>query len=591
MNRSRRVIPLLALVIASLAATPLVGQDPTTVQSDSAQTDSVPPPAVLPVPPHAAPPGPFPDGSRYSFTTDSLLWVSGVTLADLLVAIPGVYVARGGWFGQPEYIAYAGRGGAAIEVFWDGLPWHPVGGDSVFTELGQIPLSGLGRVDVEVLPAALRIHLISIRHKERDPRTELRVMSGAFDLGIFSGVFQKRWVSGIGVGVAADVLNTDGASGPNRDDASFQLWGRFDWMMTDRTGVSYQLRRRRHERDSVGVRPDVPERNGVRTDHWLLAFTGTEKDGLGLQARTGLGLTSWTEDSASSVGVIDQDIREIFGTLTYREPSWTAQVTARAATERFKTAVEGRWGWAPLRGVVLAGDARWIRHRGERTSTAVHGSIGLSRGPFALLGAIELKDAVQAPAIDADQSQRTLDASVRASLRTFPISGSVALVRRDAFRALPYPDFPLIPAADSAPEATYLVAQLKLRSSRALSVDAWYSNPVRGFATNLTPPKHGRAEITFRSKFWRTFRSGAFDFKIRVGMESWSTGIAGLDSNGERINLNGATFYDGYVQVRIVRFTGFWHLRNGYNSPDPYVPDLSYPTSVQNFGVKWEFRN
>ena len=106
----------------------LLPADSIPIPQDSVQVDSVSefePPLMLPIPEPAVPPGPLPPGTRYTFTRDSIRWMSGVTLADLLVSIPGVYVARAGHLGQPEYIMYAGHGGEALELYWDGLPMCP----------------------------------------------------------------------------------------------------------------------------------------------------------------------------------------------------------------------------------------------------------------------------------------------------------------------------------------------------------------------------------------------------------------------------------------------------------------------------------
>jgi hypothetical protein len=74
-------------------------------------------------------------------------------------------------------------------------------------------------------------------------------------------------------------------------------------------------------------------------------------------------------------------------------------------------------------------------------------------------------------------------------------------------------------------------------------------------------------------------------------LESWSTGAGGVDAEGAPIVHVGATFYELFLQVRLSGFKFFWNFRNAYNSPDPYVPGLTYPRSVQAYGVRWEFKN
>ena len=143
------------------------------------------------------PVGPLPPGTRYRFTRDSMIWTSSFTLSDLLRVIPGVYVARAGFFGQPEYLMYAGRGAQSVELFWDGVPLHPVGPDSVYLDPARFNLSYLRQVDVEVLPAKLRVYLVSERHDSEDSRSVIRVTSGAFSTAQYAGLFQRRWGPGV----------------------------------------------------------------------------------------------------------------------------------------------------------------------------------------------------------------------------------------------------------------------------------------------------------------------------------------------------------------------------------------------------------
>jgi hypothetical protein len=538
---------------------------------------------------------------RYTFTRDSLLWSNSLTLADLLKVIPGVYVARAGFIGQPEFVMYGGRGGAAIELYWDGMPLPPVGPDSLFHDLGRVNLTYLERIDVEVLPTTLRIFVASKTHGQLQPYTFLRVMRGDLNTAAYAGVFQKRWRSGLGLDLAADFVGSDGASGTGREDNTFDVWARLEWLPTARSGASYQIRRQRHDRDPVGSPPTVTERFGSRTDLILKFFSGTRDDGLGLRADGLIASSTWSTDSLTA-DVPDQRVRQAGLRLRYMRPSWKAEVSGRLGDTRVTTEVQGRVGWVPLPWVVLSADARWQRHEMDRTSLVAYGTLGLFWGPFTLVGGVQYSEAVQAPALVSDSAQQTLDGLVRAGISTLPFSGHVALVRRDAFRPLAFPELPVIPAFDSITEATYMEADIKIRTSRALSLDAWYSAPVRGGPTdwppgvplqvaNLQPPSHLRAQITFRSKFWRTFRSGSFDFKVQVAMESWSGGTAGIDASGVPIELPGATFYEAFLQVQLSGFQLFWDFRNAYNSPTPYVPGLAYPKSVQTFGVKWEFIN
>jgi hypothetical protein len=108
---------------------------------------------------------------------------------------------------------------------------------------------------------------------------------------------------------------------------------------------------------------------------------------------------------------------------------------------------------------------------------------------------------------------------------------------------------------------------------------------VSGGAPDLQPPTHARSAVTLRSKFWRTFRSGTFDLKLQLAMESWSRGTV------DGTELPGATFWEYHVAFQLGGFTAFWNLRNARLSDAEYVPGLPYARYAQLYGVKWEFAN
>src|SRR5207247_6978315 len=114
-------------------------------------------PRSLPVFPEAILTGPLPRGTRYTFNADSLILSNVQTPSDRLAHSPGVYVARGGIYGAGEIPFYGGRGAAGLEIYWDGVPYLPLGRDSLFLDPARISLAPLERVDVIVLPASLRV--------------------------------------------------------------------------------------------------------------------------------------------------------------------------------------------------------------------------------------------------------------------------------------------------------------------------------------------------------------------------------------------------------------------------------------------------
>ncbi len=554
---------------------------------------------VVPMVPEAVPPGPLPPGSRYTFTRDSIPWSTAQTLSDLLGAIPGVYLARGGFLGVPEYPVYGGRGAATVQVFWDGMPLEPLGGDSVYLDPARIPLTYLRRVDVEVLPATLRVYLSSERHEELPTRTVVRVMSGDFHTASYAGLFQRRWPSGTGLNLAGNFQQSEGASQSNRQSQEFDIWAKGEWLPAAATGAAYQIRRQQYDREAVpqgeggfATADGIPARHGARTDLLFTIFAASRPFDLGLRANAGFGASHWSNDTV----IGDRQLRQAFLTLGYRAPRLAVEATGRLADVRTTSALDARVGWTPLPWMVLAADAAVQRHEGGRRSRAAHASAALVQGPFSLVGEWAFGDGVQAPALTADTAQRTTDRAVRAGLDTRPLAGHVSLVRRDAYQPLPFPELTVLAGLSATRAATYLVADARLQPINALSLDGWYATPRNTGPTgaaDFQPPAHGRAQLTFRSKFWRTFRSGAFDLKVQIAMESWGDGTGGLGPGGAPIALPGVTLWETFLSFRIVGFTAFWDLRDAVTTrkEKQYVPGLNYPHNSQVFGVRWEFKN
>ncbi len=592
--------PIRRLGRAVLVAAPLLlttasrvrAQDTTRVRPDSLipdqqVPDSVPPlPASLPMFEPETPVGPLAPGSRYTFTRDSILWAAGLTLADVLAEIPGVYVLRAGFVGQPEYIQYAGRGGAALEVFWDGVPQVPLGGDTLHIDPGQYPLTYLRRIDVEVLPGLLRAYLVSERHESPTVRSKVRVQSGAFKSAQYTALFQTRLRSGLELDLAGNFIGTDGPNRAAGADA-LDLWVSIGWLPTPRLGARYQIRRRVMNRDGIGSA--VPEREGTWSDMHVSFFAQTRDDGLGLRADVGFSSSFWLADSG--VTPETHGVRQVYAGLRYRLPTFTVDTRIRSADARTPFAVEGRLGWVPLPFVVLSGDAGHRRHTGDRTSSWLRGSAGLYAGPFSLVGEAMTRDAVAAPALPDDTAQTTTDLSLRVGLNTKFLGGYGSLQRRDVYRPLAYPELPVIAALAATPEATYVVADAYLRPISPLTLSGTFSHPVSGEASDFQPPQHLRAALTFRSKYWRTFRSGAFDVKFEGALERWSAGTAGQREDGSPVTLPPAQFWELQVKIQLVDFTGFWIMRNSNLSDDEYVPGLPYPGNAQFFGASWVFSN
>lgn len=171
MGLPRSLLVAGALLVSGRAALAQVDSGPPAPpkpadSTTAARADTTPPDTLehfLPVFAAAIAPGPVPRGARWRFNADSLVLSDITTLADLLGHIPGVYIARGGWFGAPEIAIYGGHGPISLEVYWDGVPYLPLGRDSVWLDPARVPLAPVETIDIEVLPSTLRVYLVSQR--------------------------------------------------------------------------------------------------------------------------------------------------------------------------------------------------------------------------------------------------------------------------------------------------------------------------------------------------------------------------------------------------------------------------------------------
>jgi hypothetical protein len=96
---------------------------------------------------------------------------------------------------------------------------------------------------------------------------------------------------------------------------------------------------------------------------------------------------------------------------------------------------------------------------------------------------------------------------------------------------------------------------------------------------------------TIRSKFWRTFPSGIFDFKAQIAYETWGDGIIGRDPAGQPIALDGASFWRTMIEIRLDSFILYWDRYNLQASRKQFVPGFGILNFGSTFGVRWEFKN
>jgi hypothetical protein len=522
-----------------------------------------------------------------------MVWTNGYTLADLLMEVPGTFAARTGFTGQPTPVYYGGRGAAGIEILYDGQPLTAIGADSVSVDPGRISLIGLRRVEVERRPGVLRVHLISERHDLPGARTMLRIVNGDFDAAGYAGIFQYRWARGIGLDLSADYFNAKGGQGETRDATWFDLRVAADWTPSPLVSAAFQLRALTLQRDAtlVGETLTIPLRDDARRETMFRIVASTRPHRQGVSFEAGLQSTSWRADSATSDTVLgERSVSAGFLGLRLAGTRATADLQARLTDYHTPVETNLRAGWMPFGWLTLSGGARWASHRGDRTSLVADASLALHGGAFSLVGDVRWADAVARPVLAADTAQTTLDLGGRAGFASRYLTVHAGLERRDAFQAPGLTEVNGWPPFPPVPEATFFVGDVTVNLG-PLALSGWYADPVSGAAAAFEPPSHSRTALTFRSKFLRTFRSGAFDLKVQIALEAWGAGSAGRDGSGALLPLPGTSVAEAFLQVELVSFHAFYSLKNALRSQEGFVPRFEYPRNLQTFGVKWLFRD
>lgn len=546
------------------------------------------------------PGGPLPAGTRYAYDADSLLLNSVLTLSDLLARVPGVYIARGGFYGTPEPVIYGGRGAQGLEVYWDGVPYLPLGRDSVWLDVARIPLSPLERIEVVILPAALRVYLVSRRADSTNPETDIGIQTGDANAAGYRGTFARRWRSGWGLALKADLHATDGfASTPTTEFRGTDLWARLDYVPSPHYGATLQLASTSWER-SAGAN-SVDARDVVRNDQSVALFWQHRPDGLGprveliaatskINADTALAPDSGTARTLAS--------NALYQTLLRAQWTWpraNVQAAANVGVNRIPLTLDVAAAWSPLRPLTLAADARRANYSAGRSGDRAHLAAGLALPwGISLRGDAAFGHEVSAPAVSTDSAQSATDLSwaVRWDRSWLTLEGGTG--RRDGFSAFGFAaDMDPVRSLAPTPITDYVHGFASIRAVPGLTLSGWYFHPVGGGA-DFEPPHHARYAATFHSRFWRKFRSGAFAFRAELAAESWSAagaGFGGLDSTGAVLPLQGGTFLDTNLEIQLLSFTLYWTIRNVNQMRTGYVADRPLRRSYQYYGARWTFRN
>jgi hypothetical protein len=535
--------------------------------------------------------GPRPPLTRIVFNRDSIEWGSAATVGDLLAQIPGVYLWRGGFTGRPEPVNFQGRGATSAEYELDGIPYVAAGVDSVGVDPALFSLSFLERMEVERWPGSLRVRLFTRRHDRLSSRSRLGIGRGDRDFARYEGDLERRFPGGIGFALSADYLSSPTASGVSSTYSNTQFWGQGSYAPSGKFGIQYQLLRSRPNRRAFTI-SDITANDTIglgfkaaRTDAQFRMSLRAREDGLGPGVDLVYARSAW--DSPG----IDQQINQLGGYASFRGPTVSLGATVLHRSRWTSLDLRGTAGWTPLTAFSASVEGVHQSHDGGRKSDYVALAAGLSpvRG-LALTGTARVGRIVAAPALLADTAQKLRDFGATVAWDRSRLGLQVGWTRTAAFSPFAYAEFPVIASLAPTPDVDWLTVAVRVAPLQWITLESRYSDPRKGTVDGV-PPTHSTNTATIRSKFLRKFRSGIFDLKLQLSMESWGRGIIGRDAAGAPITLRGATFYESLLEIQLQSFTLYWDRRNLSGTKLTYVPGFQIPSYGSNFGVRWEFAN
>ncbi len=597
-----------------LCATPLVAQEtprpPARAPGDTVRRDSVPFDSLLlphrlpdslradttdtdtvrPLLPALVPAGPLPQGGRWVFEHDALRYLGALDLAELLAHVPGVFVVRGGWFGQTSFVAYAGQGAASVEIYWDGYRLDPIGADSSAIDLGRVSIGLARRIEVEILPTVLRVYVVSDTREFRRALTETSFATGDATTNSYLIRYLNRWRSGTGLGLGVNWFGTDGPPTTPGKVADLTIWAKATWTPTPLVGVELQLLSYAARHDSLRSvtqqGPGIPRVNENRRDAFVRGTIGGRADGLGARFDVLLGNTSYKD----TLG-LERSLSQAAGMASVRGTSYSAEVSARVRDGRTPLELGVRGAWAMGRRLTVSGFAISRRHAGDRGSVEA-GAVGEIRfGPLAAHGALRHRDAVARPDVLSDTAQQVGDWSTGVSYASRPLWLDVSVERHGWFEAPSWDAFSRIIPRGSAIDVTTLTTSFRVRPWNYLTLSGWYRHPLDPIQAAYEPPHHTRVALTFRSRMLPRFRRGVFDLVLESSLEGWGDGFVGRTAAGDSVRLLGATSYNYLIEFRLVGAVLFWTLRNVGAERYELIPSFHQARAIQRFGVRWEFTN
>ncbi len=594
-----RRLPALLFLLGSAVAVPAGAQVVDSLGPDSTAADTVDQTARylkaqeaegvrLPVLPRIGLTGPFAAQSRMVFTQDSILWTNAETLGDLLQEVPGVFLWRGGWFGQPEYANYRGRGTASVEYWLDGQLLPALGPDSLAFDPATLALSLLERVEIERLPGTLRVQLFTRRNDRLSAQSRIGVSTGDRSVARYYGALERRFRSGLGFSGAFDYFSAPTGSGFSSNYSNLMYWLQAGWQPSPRFGLQVQSIRMSPDRAPFLRGPGDTIATGLkgkREDDQVRLFWGRPDRGTGARLDLLYGRSRW--NGSGVMQTMDQG---------------TARVSWRTVRAGLGGSATWRSRWTPWDfratggvalpgGLSLDGEAAWLQHDNNRTSHWVsgHASLALPLGAV-LSGGARFGREVAEPSLASDTAQKVASFEGSFGFERPWLGVEVGLTRTSAFAPRVFQPYLVVDHFQSLADRSWITGSIRLRPVQWLTLESWYSDPT-GEGINGMPPTHSYTTATIRSRFLHDFPSGIFDLKLQVAMDAWSDGVVGFDAGGNPIKLGGATFFRSLIEIRLAGLVLFWDRLNLSAARRSYIPEYPMPRAGSVYGVRWEFLN
>ncbi len=239
----------------------------------------------LPVLPRVGVDGPRAEMSRVVFTRDSIDWAMAETVSDLLQRVPGTYLWRGGWLGRTEYPNFQARGPTSVQYVVDGLPYLPIGPDSIGVDPSFFSLSLFERIEVERWPGLLRVHLFTRRHDRQSAASRVGITSGDKSIARYIGSLERRYRSGMGFGLGGERMVAPTATGSSSSFDITNIWLQLGYVPSERFGVQAQLLSSNPDRKAFLGDLDTLElgTSGKRIDAQFRTFWRSRPSDIGLR--------------------------------------------------------------------------------------------------------------------------------------------------------------------------------------------------------------------------------------------------------------------------------------------------------------------